>query len=335
VFDVSLPTILNALDPRDFLTFASPKARGGHNIQVVGFGVLEGFPHNRVHNCVGGGFNHSQGFMLNFLSPVDPIFFLHHANIDRLWDVWTRKQAAHRDPNQYPTLPEGYLNPPNCDDPNFAPKSDYDFWSCETFLFFVDEKGNSVTKINAGDYAAIGDFDYDYQPGSGEEVVPKAAAMVGRPTVTEVQRFTAQIGSALLNGTQGAVGAITLPSALLQAGAEAGGPKIFAKITVALPPMRHGPLTVLVNAPPGATDTGPSSPYFAGTLEMFGTQVMHCPVTFTVPLSTPLNTLRVNNQLDLNRPVGIRVVPSEMPHAVTARGAAPSAEVLSIVAEVH
>jgi tyrosinase len=112
VVDVSLPTILNAPAPRDFLTFASPKARGGHNIQVVGFGFLEGFPHNRVHNCVGGGFNHSQSLMLNFLSPVDPIFFLHHANIDRLWDVWTRKQAAHKDSNQYPTLPEGYLNPP-------------------------------------------------------------------------------------------------------------------------------------------------------------------------------------------------------------------------------
>jgi len=25
--------------------------------------------------------------MTNFRSPLDPIFFLHHANIDRLWDV--------------------------------------------------------------------------------------------------------------------------------------------------------------------------------------------------------------------------------------------------------
>jgi tyrosinase len=94
--------------------------------------------------------------------------------------------------------------------------------------------------------------------------------MVAAPAVTEVQRFTAQIASPSLHGTQGAVGATTLPSALLQAGAEAGGAKIFAKITVALSPMKHGPLTVLVNAPPGATETGPSSPSFAGTLEMFG-----------------------------------------------------------------
>ncbi|NKC28071.1 tyrosinase family protein [Ochrobactrum ciceri] len=29
-----------------------------------------------------------------FPVPVDPIFFLHHANIDRLWDVWARKQES-------------------------------------------------------------------------------------------------------------------------------------------------------------------------------------------------------------------------------------------------
>jgi hypothetical protein len=96
-------------------------------------------------------------------------------------------------------------------------------------------------------------------------------------------------------------------------------------------------MTSYQSAPaPGATETGPSSPSFvAGTLEMFGAQVMHCPVTFTAPLSTPLNTLRINKQLDVNRPLDIRVVPSEMPHAVAARAAAPSAEVLSIMVEAH
>ena len=41
--------------------------------------------HNRVHLWVGGS-------MLPDSSPNDPVFFLHHCNVDRLWAVW---QAAH------------------------------------------------------------------------------------------------------------------------------------------------------------------------------------------------------------------------------------------------
>ncbi len=44
-------------------------------------GVLEGNPHNNVHNNIG-------GLMPWAFSPRDPIFFMHHANIDRIWAVW-------------------------------------------------------------------------------------------------------------------------------------------------------------------------------------------------------------------------------------------------------
>lgn len=40
--------------------------------------LIESRPHNPVHNIIG-------GFMTNLESPMDPIFYLHHANIDRLW----------------------------------------------------------------------------------------------------------------------------------------------------------------------------------------------------------------------------------------------------------
>ncbi len=42
---------------------------------------LESGPHNPVHNLIG-------GEMANMTSPRDPIFYLHHANIDRLWHAW-------------------------------------------------------------------------------------------------------------------------------------------------------------------------------------------------------------------------------------------------------
>jgi hypothetical protein len=65
--------------------------------------------------------------MVSFFSSVDPIFYLHHGNLDRLWDVWTRRQTA----LGRPTLPQG---------------ADLATWSNEQFLFFSNEKGQPVSK---------------------------------------------------------------------------------------------------------------------------------------------------------------------------------------------
>jgi len=42
---------------------------------------FEDVPHGAVHTAVGGD-------MLTALSPSDPIFWLHHCNVDRLWESW-------------------------------------------------------------------------------------------------------------------------------------------------------------------------------------------------------------------------------------------------------
>jgi tyrosinase len=52
------------------------------NCQSCGVsGTLEATPHNLVHNFVGGLMGSSQ-------SALDPIFLMHHCNIDRIWTVW-------------------------------------------------------------------------------------------------------------------------------------------------------------------------------------------------------------------------------------------------------
>jgi tyrosinase len=53
-------------------------------------GSLEGTPHGWVHGIVGG-----RGLMSRFeTAGLDPIFWLHHSNIDRLWDVWIKRWGA-------------------------------------------------------------------------------------------------------------------------------------------------------------------------------------------------------------------------------------------------
>jgi tyrosinase len=57
-------------------------------------GALELLPHNAIHNQVG----HTPGGLMQNpdLAALDPIFWLHHSNIDRLWQVWLDCDPAHQ-----------------------------------------------------------------------------------------------------------------------------------------------------------------------------------------------------------------------------------------------
>jgi len=80
-----------ALSQRVFVTpeaggsgFGGPQAGPVPLLSGVGpaSGMLEATPHDTVHSMVGGWMGDL------FTAAQDPIFWLHHANIDRLWDVW-------------------------------------------------------------------------------------------------------------------------------------------------------------------------------------------------------------------------------------------------------
>lgn len=82
------------------------------------FGVLESQPHGGVHVFVGGGFKgsrtsddfHDLGLMtMPDTAALDPIFWLHHANIDRLWNAWLKQHAAPH------TQPDEFQNPEEAD----------------------------------------------------------------------------------------------------------------------------------------------------------------------------------------------------------------------------
>jgi hypothetical protein len=53
---------------------------------------LEGTPHGTVHTTIGGNMGNFAG------AGRDPIFWLHHCNIDRLWEVWLYTGSGHANP---------------------------------------------------------------------------------------------------------------------------------------------------------------------------------------------------------------------------------------------
>jgi tyrosinase len=72
----------------DFLarpSFGGPVTGFHHPPQ--GAGIVETQPHGTIHVDVGG--SNPPGLMSRFhTAPLDPVFWLHHCNIDRLWEVW-------------------------------------------------------------------------------------------------------------------------------------------------------------------------------------------------------------------------------------------------------
>jgi len=96
-------------------------------------GTLEMVPHNAVHNNFQSG-----SFMINpETAALDPIFWLHHCNIDRLWEVWVQRQKhlSRLDRN------------PKDSDPDLDSKKwlDGDSSGNQGKFLFRDENGASVT----------------------------------------------------------------------------------------------------------------------------------------------------------------------------------------------
>jgi tyrosinase len=70
--------------------FGGPRTRFSHFGGTSG--RLEDVPHNVIHDRIGGLMGDPE------TAALDPIFWLHHANIDRLWEVWTHRNQAFVDP---------------------------------------------------------------------------------------------------------------------------------------------------------------------------------------------------------------------------------------------
>jgi tyrosinase len=112
-------------------------------------GALEITPHGSVHVDVGG----PGGWMAGFdTAPLDPVFWLHHANIDRMWVAWL---AQARVPS-----------PANPDDPDW-PRFPFDFH---------DEKGDPV-KSTPAEALRTEDLGYTYEDATPPAAPPRRRAV--------------------------------------------------------------------------------------------------------------------------------------------------------------
>jgi tyrosinase len=250
-----------ALAMANFLPVGGGTSFGGDGTgmlkQPVQSGELEGQPHDVVHGMIG----IAGGDMASTRTAArDPIFWLHHAQIDRLWVEWVNRG-------------DGRSNPVNNED-----------WMHTQFTFF-DEDGNQVTKTAADALDTQLDFGYRYDtdPHRDEALVVAAqerhsdsALRSGPPTV----ELTEKAKSIKLGGRQATVniplsstGRANLETA--RTSSAASQTRYFLVLeNIKIDRMFSSYYEIYLNKPAEAA-ADPSGPYFVGTLAFFGMTHSH------------------------------------------------------------
>jgi hypothetical protein len=285
-------TSLKALDVVPFTTvkplpggqgFGSPA--GCDSMCACGSGALESIPHNRLHTAVGGssamaGGSVRVGFMgTTETAARDPIFWVHHCNIDRLWASWDALGQGRRPP----------------DDPA---------WLEQEFVFFdVDLASNppgkpTAVRVTVKQLLTTARLGYRYDRLAKPPVaVARAPGLPDALPLRPVMRPLAAVKPTGAipqppHGKDGMPGGIRLttgkPTTVpLGLGADVAPGQVRAVLT-ATPKKRKGPLVlslegitfphlpgvdyeVYLNVPKDVTPT-PETPYYLGTLTFFGLQ---------------------------------------------------------------
>jgi tyrosinase len=238
-----------ALFPSDDANNASFNTQDPAYLKLGFSGRLECVPHDLVHGNVG-------GWMGNVPSAAgDPIFYMHHCQVDRLFASWQALPGVQYNWGTKPT------DPPEAEWKN-QPAS------------FVDETGK-LQMVKLGDALSTTALGYQYDDLAKPPPVTMAVARVAssEPAVaTMAMAATLQTGPFSVGG--GGATVTFTPAATPQGAApeamraDQSPPRTLVLNGVKLLRRPRTPLSVFVNLPKGATP-GLNSVYYVGTLNFF------------------------------------------------------------------
>jgi tyrosinase len=219
--------------------------------------ALEGQPHNTAHIITGATRSGKGGHMGSGLSPLDPIFWLHHCMVDRVWAEW--QNSGHDTPD---------------------PQADY------SGMFF-EADGKPATANSTG-AMKIADLDYTYdvfqrpapaavsaqlnteQVNSLKQILqPGPAQSIG--SVANSSSSRANIETAIDIAAPGIPAHVTQLEELELATGATGGRRILAVLSNIVQPEKDDLLVnVFVDCPYLSPTTPSSDPHYAGTFSFFG-----------------------------------------------------------------
>ena len=285
-------------------------------------------PHGTVHVFTGGapqwGFGTAVGHFSSGLSPLDPVFWLHHSNVDRIW-----AQSGIDPSDQMQALADQGI----------------DLEHAYSGMFF-DQEGNSVAPLLRDTFNLTGNFGYTYDfmvPGpqadrlrlveeqmlGAQSAVMDLASRQGLELPTEAPVLR-RLGRAEVERASvvGAINQIQVPvENLLQAMTEErvvrrrlpsgievfaiSGRRVYARLQGVTPREASdgNMLKVFVDHPRLSSAVPTTDPHFAGSVIFFGCPPGRCESTsHTVDITEPLRSLLAQGRLGQGQ-VTIQLLP--------------------------
>jgi tyrosinase len=246
--DVSLEALLHS--PFGGSALGGDPGFGGPQTDFSHFGGvngrLENLPHNVIHGDVGGLMNDPD------TAALDPIFWLHHANIDRLWEVWLHRNSNFVDPTSTAWL--------------------------TGVTFQLHDAAGGVVTFTPSDMRDTTNVRHGYQyddisdPVGGNPALGAHIAMVGAVTATPPQHPQLVGTSDPLVPLTGAATSVNVAfnqparQAAIARLAAARPVRAFLNLENITGTGQYGNYEVYINAP----NATPSEPLFAGHLSTFG-----------------------------------------------------------------
>ena len=291
-----------------FEVFGSSRPNGQNNTnpswQRAGGvkGPFESGPHDHTHTTIAGD-------MQTLMSPLDPIFWLHHCNIDRVWDHWNNMGRANTSDNLWRSFAFSgqFVNPSGANGTtpyNTTVSGVLDIvalgYRYTLPLFQVASPllvakfinpGDPVERIPLGDIAA-----------AKINVATMATAKPGAPQVHALNTLTTAF---MRLDTAGATGANPVK--------EPGRVMLFLRDVD--PPMSgNADVRVFINHPAPTADTSTQDRHFAGAFTFFGTD--HADhggkPSFMLDITEVVKNLNLSG-VDLANEIQVQLVPVPIP----------------------
>ena len=289
------PSVMEAiLNEPNFLIFGSAPAVGQRDF--AGYGPLEGTPHNFVHGFVG-------GVMGAFRSPRDPVFWMHHNMIERVWWEWN--------------VVRGFAN---TNDPGWI--------NFEFNANFVDRNGNSVdTGVLAMLLAPLLSYRFDDSPitscgpvigltrGEMDRSTLKRLLKEGGPT--SLRPLRTFVGEGVVDVPVGTAASQVLRARDPAVSADIPlGPDIrvlLRAVDVKQPLEEDFFVRVFINLSSASADTPTSDPHFAGSFAFFTDPDHAAESTFLVDATATLQRLRGLDRIRSGGEVSVQLIAVPMP----------------------
>lgn len=210
--------------------------------------TLQGTPHNAVHSTIGGDMGTFQ------TAGRDPIFWLHHCNIDRLWNRWISQGG-------------GRTNPTG----NAA-------WMNTMFTFF-DETKAQVTMSGSQVVSTASQLKYCYDeerspyPYYYTERLAARTGLLDTLTASSKVELTAKTTRIALNLNDRARSEVS--KAISVAANDTAGSQLVLDFEGAAGKPPEGYFEVYINLPEDVKDPNYRSEYYAGNISFFGLDSDH------------------------------------------------------------